>query len=290
MPPLFGYHIPSFTFPATPPDRLFEHVVELAVAAEAAGFGLVTVMDHFYQIPGVGAETEPMLEAYSTLAALAARTTSVRLGALVTGVTYRNPAILAKTVTTLDVISGGRAILGIGAAWNEDEHRGYGVEFPPVRERMDRLDEALTICRAMFTETAELRDTTASLRAQRPRPSARRPADPRRRQRKKRTLKLAAFFADITKGSAPRRPLCWPSSMPTADRGQGSGQILAHCLGPIVLADGSGQSRRSGRAPRRVAALSPRDGLPAAELAAADAGWRVHLPQRPTRTPEAVAR
>jgi F420-dependent oxidoreductase-like protein len=152
MPPFFGYHIPSFTFPATPPDRLFEHVVELAIAAEAAGFGLVTVMDHFYQIPGVGAETEPMLEAYSTLAALAARTTSVRLGSLVTGVTYRNPAILAKTVTTLDVISGGRAMLGIGAAWNEDEHRGYGVEFPPVRERMDRLDEALTICRAMFTE------------------------------------------------------------------------------------------------------------------------------------------
>jgi F420-dependent oxidoreductase-like protein len=152
MPPLFGYHIPSFTFPAIPPDGLFEHVVELAVAAEAAGFGLVTVMDHFYQIPGVGAETEPMLEAYSTLAALAARTSSVRLGALVTGVTYRNPAILAKTVTTLDVISGGRAMLGIGAAWNEDEHRGYGVGFPPVRERMDRLDEALTICRAMFTE------------------------------------------------------------------------------------------------------------------------------------------
>ena len=152
MPPLFGYHIPSFTFPGTPPERLFERVVELAVAAETAGFGLVTVMDHFYQIRGVGAETEPMLEAYSTLAGLAARTTSVRLGALVTGVTYRNPAILAKTVTTLDVISGGRAMLGIGAAWNEDEHRGYGVGFPPIGERMDRLDEALTICRAMFTE------------------------------------------------------------------------------------------------------------------------------------------
>ena len=132
MPPFFGYHIPSFTFAGTPPEGLFERVVELAIAAEAAGFGLVTVMDHFYQIRGVGAETESMLEAYSTLAALAARTTSVRLGALVTGVTYRNPAILAKTVTTLDVISCGRAMLGIGAAWNEDEHRGYGVEFPPV--------------------------------------------------------------------------------------------------------------------------------------------------------------
>lgn len=152
MPPLFGYHMPSFTFPGTPPERIFEKVVELALAAETAGFGLVTVMDHFYQIRGVGPETEPMLEAYSTLAALAARTSTVRLGTLVTGVTYRNPAILAKTVTTLDVISGGRAMLGIGAAWNEDEHRGYGIDFPSIRERMDRLDEALTICRAMFTQ------------------------------------------------------------------------------------------------------------------------------------------
>jgi F420-dependent oxidoreductase-like protein len=152
MPPFFGYHMPSFSFPDRPREGLFERVVELAVAAEAAGFEQVTVMDHFYQIRGVGPETEPMLEAYATLAALAARTTRVRLGTLVTGVTYRNPAVLAKTVTTLDVISGGRAMLGIGAAWNEDEHRGYGIEFPGVGERMDRLDEALTICRAMFAE------------------------------------------------------------------------------------------------------------------------------------------
>jgi alkanesulfonate monooxygenase SsuD/methylene tetrahydromethanopterin reductase-like flavin-dependent oxidoreductase (luciferase family) len=148
MPPLFGYHMPSYTFPATPPHRLFERVAELSVAAEAAGFGLVTVMDHFYQIPGVGAETEPMLEAYSTLAR--SRRPRCASGAR-HGRDLPQP-ILAKTVTTLDVISGGRAILGIGAAWNEDEHRGYGVEFPPVRERMERLDEALTICRAMFTE------------------------------------------------------------------------------------------------------------------------------------------
>ena len=93
-----------------------------------------------------------MLEGWSTLAALARETKRVRLGTVVTGVTYRNPALLAKTVTTLDVISGGRAILGIGAAWNEVEHVGYGFDFPPVRERMDRLDEALTIIRAMFTE------------------------------------------------------------------------------------------------------------------------------------------
>ncbi|HET9615432.1 MAG TPA: LLM class F420-dependent oxidoreductase [Candidatus Limnocylindrales bacterium] len=148
----FGYHLPNFTFPGVPADGLFDHVAGLAKAAEDAGFGLVTVMDHFYQIRGVGPETDPMLEGYSTLAALSQRTTRVRLGTLVTGVTYRNPAILAKTVTTLDVLSKGRAMLGIGAAWNEDEHTGYGVEFPPIRERMDRLDEALTIIAAMFRE------------------------------------------------------------------------------------------------------------------------------------------
>ncbi len=92
------------------------------------------------------------MEAYTTLAALATQTSRVKLGTLVTGVTYRNPAVLVKTVTTLDVISKGRAILGIGAAWNEDEHRGYGLEFPPIGRRMDRLDEALTIAKLMFTQ------------------------------------------------------------------------------------------------------------------------------------------
>jgi len=152
MAPLFGYHMPNFTFPGVAPDGLFAHLVELTQAADAAGFDLVTVMDHFYQIPGNGPETEPMLEAYTTLSALAMRTTRVRLGTLVSGVTYRNPALLAKMVTTLDVISGGRAVLGIGAAWNESEHTGYGFDFPVVRERMDRLDEALTIAKLMFTE------------------------------------------------------------------------------------------------------------------------------------------
>ena len=152
MRPWFGLHMPNYTFPDTPPERILDRVVDLACAAEQAGFGLVTVMDHFYQIPGIGPVSDPMLEGYTTLGALAARTTKIRLGTLVTGVTYRNPAILAKTATTLDVISGGRAIFGLGAAWNDVEHAGYGVEFPPVGERMDRLDEALSIARLMFTE------------------------------------------------------------------------------------------------------------------------------------------
>src|SRR3989449_4462042 len=152
MAAFFGFHMPTFTFPGVPNDRLFDRVVDNAKAAEDAGFDLITVMDHFYQIRGIGPETEPMMEAYTTLSALATQTSRVKLGTLVSGVTYRNPALLAKMVTTLDVISKGRAILGIGAAWNENEHIGYGLEFPPIARRMDRLEEAVTIARLMFTE------------------------------------------------------------------------------------------------------------------------------------------
>ena len=152
MTPWFGFHLPNYTFPDTPPERLFDRIVEQAKLAEELGFRQVTVMDHLYQIPGVGTVEDPMLEAYSVLNALARETSRVRLGTQVTGVTYRNPAMLAKMVSTLDVTSAGRAMLGLGAAWNEEEHVGFGYEFPPVKERMDRLDEALTIIRAMFSE------------------------------------------------------------------------------------------------------------------------------------------
>src|SRR5581483_8596269 len=149
---LFGFHMPNYTFPGARPEEIFDRIVEQAKAAEAAGFDMVTVMDHLYQIGGVGPETAPMLEAYTTLSAIAANTSRVKLGTLVTGVTYRNPALLVKEVTTLDVVSKGRAIFGIGAAWNESEHQGYGFEFPPIAERMERLDEAVTIAKLMFTE------------------------------------------------------------------------------------------------------------------------------------------
>ena len=150
--PFFGYHMPLLNFPGVADDQLFEHIVGMVQAAEKAGFDMVTVMDHFYQIRGVGPEEAPMLEAYTLLSALAARTSRIHLGSMVSGVTYRNPALVAKMVTTQDIISGGRAILGLGAAWNEDEHKGYGFDFPPMRERMDRLEEALEICHLMFTE------------------------------------------------------------------------------------------------------------------------------------------
>jgi F420-dependent oxidoreductase-like protein len=148
--PWFGLHLPLFTFPDTPSEGIFERITAQARAAEAAGFTLVTVMDHLNQIPGIGRQDEPMLEGWAVLSALSRETKRVRLGTLVTGVTYRNPAMLAKTATTLDVISGGRAVFGLGAAWFEAEHEGFGFEFPPIRERMDRLDEALTIVHGMF--------------------------------------------------------------------------------------------------------------------------------------------
>jgi F420-dependent oxidoreductase-like protein len=147
----YGLQLPKFTFPV-PDDRLFEHVAAMATAADDGGFTSLWVMDHFYQLPGLGGADDKMLEGYTLLGALAARTKKVTLGTLVTGVTYRNPALLAKEVTTLDIISSGRAVLGIGAAWYDVEHEGLGVDFPPVPERMDRLEEAVQICRLMFTE------------------------------------------------------------------------------------------------------------------------------------------
>lgn len=140
-----GYQIPNFTYPNTQPHEIFANVVAQAKAAEAAGYDRVFVMDHFYQLPGIGAYDEPMFECYSMLAALAQHTERVRLSALVTGNTYRNPSLLAKTITTLDHVSNGRATLGIGAGWFEKEHLDLGFPFGTFGERFERLEEALQI-------------------------------------------------------------------------------------------------------------------------------------------------
>jgi F420-dependent oxidoreductase-like protein len=150
----FGLQVPNFNFPDTKPEQLLDRLAGIASTAKAAGFDSLFVMDHLHQIPGVGPQTGWMLEGNTALAALAARTSTLNLGLLVGGVTYRNPALIAKITTTLDVLSGGRAILGIGAAWFEDEHRAYGFTFPPLKERFERLEEALQIARAMFTQEA----------------------------------------------------------------------------------------------------------------------------------------
>lgn len=135
------------------PQALPSVLTATARAADEAGFSALTLMDHWLQMeqPGTTAY-DPMLEGYTTLGFLAAQTRYLSLGLLVTGVTYRHPGLLAKTVSTLDVLSGGRAMLGIGAAWYEREHHGLGVPFPPVPERFERLEETLQICRQMWSD------------------------------------------------------------------------------------------------------------------------------------------
>lgn len=145
-----GLQLPLFTHPGVADRDLFGRVASIAQAAEASRFDSVWVMDHFYQLPGLGKPQAPMFEAYTLLSALAGATKNVNLGTLVGGVTYRNPALLAKTVTTLDVVSQGRAIWGIGAAWFELEHNNYGYEFGTFRERFEKLEEALQIVKSMF--------------------------------------------------------------------------------------------------------------------------------------------
>jgi F420-dependent oxidoreductase-like protein len=144
-----GLQIPNFSY-GTGVNELFPTVIAQAQEAEAAGFDSVFVMDHFYQLPGLGTPDQPMLEAYTALGALATATERVQLGTLVTGNTYRNPTLLAKAITTLDVISQGRAILGIGTGWYELEHDSLGFDFGTFTDRFNRLDEALQIILPML--------------------------------------------------------------------------------------------------------------------------------------------
>jgi len=145
-----GYQMPNFTYPDVDSADLFGVVARQAREADASGFDTVMVMDHFYQLPMLGPPELEMMECYTLLAALAQHTSSVRLSALVTGNTYRNPALLAKTLTTLDVVSGGRAQLGIGAGWFELEHDSLGFEFGTFTDRFEKLEEALQIIKPMF--------------------------------------------------------------------------------------------------------------------------------------------
>lgn len=140
-----GYQIPNFTYPGVADADLFATIARQAVAAEESGFDTVLVMDHFYQLPVLGVPENAMLECYTLLAALSQCTSRVRLGALVSGNTYRNPTLLAKIVTALDVVSGGRAQLGIGAGWYELEHDCLGFEFGTFTDRFEKLEEALQI-------------------------------------------------------------------------------------------------------------------------------------------------
>src|ERR1700712_5513133 len=144
-------HFPNFSFPGEPAS-LAGILAATARAADEGGFETMTLMDHWFQMEQRAPRTEPMLEGYTSLGFIAGQTKNLKLGLLVTGVTYRYPGLLAKIVTTLDVLSEGRAFLGIGAAWYEREHVGLGVPYPPISERFERLEETLQICLQMWSD------------------------------------------------------------------------------------------------------------------------------------------
>jgi len=201
-----GIHFPNFTNPGG--DAAIAPVLtSTAQAADEAGFALFTVMDHYFQMDAVWPADNPMLEGYSALAFLAARTSRIHLATLVTGVTYRHPGLLAKTVTTLDVLSNGRALLGIGAAWYEREHVGLGVPFPPVAERFERLEEALQICLQMWSDNDGPfagKHYVLAETLNRPRPLGRaRPPILIGGNGERKTLRLVAKYADVCNFTVP---------------------------------------------------------------------------------------
>jgi F420-dependent oxidoreductase-like protein len=244
-----GLQLPVYRYPRLPDRDLFGRIVEVAAAAEAAGFDSFFLMDHVQQIGGVGRPEDPMLEPYTLLGALAARTERLRLGTLVTSVVYRNPALLAKMVTTLDVVSGGRAILGIGAGWYEDEATRYGYRWPAAHERLDRLEDALRICRAMFTEeraTVQGRHHAVREALNNPRPLQ--PGGPKilvGGGGERRTLRLAAQYADACNVfdslEAVRRKLAILAEH-CGDLGRDLAEIVKTRLAMLVIAPTAAQA------------------------------------------------
>jgi F420-dependent oxidoreductase-like protein len=247
----FGFQIPGFRHAGAPDVEMFDRTLANALAAEEGGFSSVWVMDHFWQLPALGGPDEPILEAYTLLGALAARTERVQLGTLVTGVTYRNPAMLAKMVTTLDVVSHGRAILGIGAAWYDVEHAGYGFAFPTARERLDRLEEAVQICRAMFRderpsfkgryyETDDARNVPKPVQTGGPPIMIGGGGE-------KRTLRLVAQYADmcnVSGGPETVRHKLDVMRAHCADVGRDPSEIMTTRLGTLVLTEDADETGR----------------------------------------------
>jgi F420-dependent oxidoreductase-like protein len=237
-----GLQIPNFTYPDVPADELFETVARIVTTAEDSGFDTVFVMDHFFQLPLIGPPELEMFDSYTLLGALAARTVRARLGTLVTGVTYRNPAQLAKAVTAVDVISGGRALLGIGAAWFEEEHTALGFEFPPLAERYEHLEDALQICRAMFTETkATVKGTHHEIVDAFNSPGPLTPGGPPilvGGTGEKKTFRLAVQYADELNINASfvEMPRKLDALQDHLDRlGRARSDITTSCLGTIVV-------------------------------------------------------
>jgi len=248
----FGYQIPGFRHAGETDAGMFDHTVAHAQAADRSGFESLWVMDHFWQLPALGGPDEPILEAYTLLGALAARTEHVQLGTLVTGVTYRNPALLAKMVTTLDIISKGRAILGIGAAWYEPEHDGFGFEFPRAGERLDRLEEAVQICRALFRDDRpSFKGNYYAITDARNVPRPLRPGGPPIMiggSGERRTLKLVAQYGDMCNVSGGPATVAHKLEVLRAhcdDAGRDPSEIVTTRLGTLVLTDTSADTDRT---------------------------------------------
>jgi F420-dependent oxidoreductase-like protein len=290
----FGLQIPSFSY-NLPSGAIFDRVVEHASAAEDSGFDSVWVMDHLYQLPMLGGKNEPMLEGYTLLGALAARTSRVDLGTLVTGVTYRNPAMLAKIVTTLDVVSSGRAICGLGAAWHDVEHEAFGFDFPSAGERLDRLEEALKICTAMFASEAP----TFEGAHYRTHEVLNIPAPVRGRipimiggGGEKRTLKLVAQYADMCNffGDAEvfRHKIAVLREHCDAI-GRDPASITVSRLGTLALTDSKDEADQM-RKVAPVVTAGNEDEIAATIEGLKAAGVQYFIWNMPTATPETVAR
>jgi F420-dependent oxidoreductase-like protein len=262
-----GLQIPNFNFPGVGEAELFERLSEIALTAESSGFDTVLVMDHLHQIGGVGPPENWMLEGNTVLSAIAARTNSVNLSLLVGAVTYRNPALHAKITTTLDVISGGRAIHGIGAGWNVEEATAYGYDFPPLRERFERLEDHLNIARAMFTqERATYEGKHHSVREALNNPKPIRGDIPIMigGSGEKKTLRMVAQYADASNffGDPDRmRHLIGVLERHCERLGRDPAEITKTRLGSVIIAD------TQEKAERRFEALRERMGIPPERLA-----------------------
>jgi F420-dependent oxidoreductase-like protein len=250
-----GLQMPSFTFDGLPSSRMFERIADTAIAAEASGFDSFWVMDHYHQIANVGPKSDPMLECNTILAGVAARTSTISVGALVCGVHYRNPAFLAKAATTLDIVSSGRAILGIGAGWNEQESRAYGYEWTTYGYRFEELRDALEICRRMFTqERSSYHGKLHSIENAYNVPQPVQQGGPRIMiggGGERKTLRLAAEFADMWNGFGDPATIRRKVEILEAhcrDVGRDPGEITKTRLGTIIVAEDDEEVERRRRA------------------------------------------
>jgi F420-dependent oxidoreductase-like protein len=258
----FGLQLPRVTRPGLSGHDYFEHLVELCAVAEFAGFDSVWIGDHL--LHGNPDDTDPLPDALTLLAGLASCTGRMQLGALVAPVTFRPPALAAKIVTTLDAISGGRAVMGLGAGWNAEEHRRYGISFPPLRERMERLEDAAAIARTMFDEavpTYRGRHHSVEAALNHPRPQRGSIPIVIGGNGERRTLRIAARYADACNLTVAD-PQLVRRKLAVLDRhceelGRDPATVARTRGGGLVIAPTHEQARRDAETLRSTIGLTP---------------------------------